>query len=526
MPKLNKDTIYSLLNRRFSGGFKKLADLPQPSLLKDAQKASVRVAQAIANKERIVIVGDYDVDGVTSTAIMLEFFKQLSYPVQAVIPNRFHDGYGVSVKIVERIEADLVITVDNGINALEAAQACKEKGIDLIITDHHTPSKVLPEAFAIINPKQHDCPYPFKEICGAQVAWLFIALIKQELKLNINMSSFLDLLTLAIIADIMPLIDVNRALVKQGLLAIQKSSRPCFIILREVLGKQRFGSEDVAFAIAPRLNSAGRMDDASTALAFLTAEDADEAFALYDELNNLNEMRKETEAINTQACIKQVYEEDSIIVVHGEGWHEGVVGIVAAKLVQHFGKPAIVLSLEDGIAKGSARSIGNIDIYELIAKQRPLLEKFGGHKMAAGLSLNIKNIEAFRQAINKDALRYEEKDFEPLSKPVGEIDIRDIGLELLSLLEQFEPYGEGNEKPKFIMNNATILSARKFGSNKDHVKLLIKAPECAYTTQEIIIFKTQDEFKSGEQISFTYGISKNEYNGRVSTQVILDRFIS
>jgi single-stranded-DNA-specific exonuclease len=225
LPLLTKSDLFEILSSRFERD-KRLSEIPNPALLQDGQKAAKRIADAIKSNQRIVLVGDYDVDGVSSTAIMVDFFRQIPYPLTALIPNRFKDGYGVSPTLLERIEADLIITVDNGISAIEAADICKQKGIELIITDHHTPGEILPDAYAIVNPKLSTCPYPFKDICGAEVAWLLLALLKKELELDIDMRQFLDILAIAIIADIMPLIDINRTIVKEGLRLLQNSSRP------------------------------------------------------------------------------------------------------------------------------------------------------------------------------------------------------------------------------------------------------------------------------------------------------------
>ena len=237
MQTLTKQDLFNLLSKRFTTEEKKLSQIPAPSLLQDSTKAAKKVAQAIKEKKRITLVGDYDVDGVSSTAIIVDFFRQIPYPLEAIIPNRFKDGYGVSPTILDRVDTDIIITVDNGISAVEASKICKERGIELIITDHHTPSKILPDAYAIVDPKLPNCTYPFKEICGAQVIWLLLGLVKKELNLKINMKQFLDILAIAIIADIMPLIDINRTLVKEGLKLLMTSSRPSSIIIRDFLNK-------------------------------------------------------------------------------------------------------------------------------------------------------------------------------------------------------------------------------------------------------------------------------------------------
>jgi len=451
---------------------------------------------------------------------MVDFFRQIPYPLEAIIPNRFNDGYGVSPNILKRIEADLVITVDNGISAIEAAKICQERGIELIITDHHTPGDVLPEAFAIVDPKLDVDEYPFKEICGAQVAWLLLALLKKELSLKIDMKQFLDILAIAIIADIMPLIDINRTIVKEGLKLLSTSSRPSSVIIRDFLNKKIITSEDIGFQIAPRINSAGRLEDASIALDFFTAKDTHTAYKQFELLGKLNELRKETEAQTTKVAINAVNEEDRVIVVSGNGWHEGVVGIVAARLVDKFSKPAIVLSEENSIAKGSARSIGNVNIYELIKANNSYLTKFGGHKMAAGLGLSSENITAFREAINKTAQSIDPKDFIPQEDVSGILSTDDVDKELLTLLETFEPYGEANPRPTFLIKDAEVVSIKLMGSDKSHSRIEIRQYPHMRKTVEIVAFRTVYEMPENRKITCSYSVTKNEFNGRVRAQLL------
>ncbi len=520
---LDKSALFELLSSRFNKEEKKLSQIPSPSLLQDANKSASRIAQAIKNNEKITLVGDYDVDGVSSTAIMVDFFRQIPYPLEAIIPNRFRDGYGVSPTVLERVEADLVITVDNGISAVEAAKICKEKNIDLIITDHHTPGDVLPDAFAIVDPKLSTCEYPFKEICGAQVAWLLLALVKKELQLKIDMRQFLDILAIAIIADIMPLIDINRTLVKEGLKVLMSSSRPSSIIIRDFLNKAVISSEDIGFQIAPRINAAGRLEDASIALEFFTATDINTAYNQFEKLNTLNELRKATEAQTTKEAINEVDENDKIIVVAKENWHEGVVGIVAARLVGQFERPAIVLSIENAIAKGSARSIGKVSIYELIKENESNLSKFGGHKMAAGLGLEEKYINDFRVAVNKSANKLDPKDFLPNEEAVGQLVSEDIDLELLSLLDRFEPYGEANCRPLFLIQDAEIVEIKLFGKDKSHSKIIIRQFSHERKTIELILFKKVFIMPDDKKLSCSYRVTKNEFNNNISIQLIINK---
>ncbi len=509
--------------RRFGSASEKLSDIPHPSQLKDAMKGARRLAKAIRNGEKIAVVGDYDVDGVTSTAIVKRFFDLIGYPLSTAIPNRFTDGYGVSPGILERIEADVVFTVDNGINAFAAADVCRTRGIDLIITDHHTPSDTLPDAYAIINPKQRDCPYPFKEICGAQVAWLFMGLLKQELGQNVDMRQFFPFLALAVIADVMPLVGINRAIVKTGLEMMQRSSLAPFVIIRDYLNRSAIGSEDIAFQIAPRINSAGRLEDASIALEFLLAPTTEKAYHQFELLTSLNTLRKETEAQTTAEAMEQVDPTQSVIVVAGEHWNEGVVGIVASRLVNHFQKPAIVLSIHNGIAKGSGRSIGNVDLYTLIQSQGELLDKFGGHKMAAGLSMQLKNVAVFARGINEAAKSLDPEDFIPHSDIVGELEHEAINVELLKLLERFEPYGEGNPRPRFLLRNAEVVSIKLFGSDQSHSRLELRPSSVHPKTLELIAFRRTLECPENKKLSCSYTVNKNEWGGRISMQLMVER---
>ena len=522
-PKLTKQELCTLLSRRFAKEEKKLSDIPNPALMHNASDAAKKIADAIRANKKITLVGDYDVDGVSSTAIMVDFFRQIPYPLEAIIPNRFRDGYGVSPTVLERVDADLVLTVDNGISAVAAAEVCKERGIELIITDHHTPGDVLPDTTFIVDPKLQECNYPFSEICGAQVAWLLMALVKKELGLSIDMKQFLDILAIAIIADIMPLIDINRTLVKEGLKLLATTSRPSSIVIRDRLEKSLLSSEDIAFQIAPRLNSAGRLEDASIALEFFTAQDTYTANKQYELLTQLNDLRKDTEAQTTLNAIEAVNSDDLITVVSGEGWHEGVVGIVAARLVDKFGKPAIVLSVEGGIAKGSARSIGEVNIYELIKENAHYLSKFGGHKMAAGLGLNAIDIDAFRQAINTSAQAIDPKDFTPKESLCGILDAEDIDLDLLKLLESFEPYGEANIRPSFLLKDAEVVSIKLMGADKSHSRIEVRQYPHQKKLLEIIVFRRVFEMPSDRKITCSYSVAKNEFRGKVSVQLLCNK---
>jgi len=522
---LSKEALYELLAARFDAALPtQLRDIPSPSLLKNADIAAKKIADAIKAKKRIALVGDYDVDGVSATSLTTLFFRELGVDLQVIIPNRFRDGYGVSPKVIERLDnPELIFTVDNGIAAFAAADLCKERGIELIITDHHTPADTLPDAL-IVDPKLEGCAYPFKEICGAQVIWLVLALVKKELNLQINMSQYLPILALAIVADVMPLIGINRTIVQQGLAMMQASKLPAFVIIKEFLDKTKLTSEDIGFQIAPRLNSAGRLEDASIALNFLTAQNERSAYEYFEMLNSLNTMRKEIEAEVTSLALEQVEGDEKVIVVAGEAWHEGVVGIVASRLVNAYERPAIVLSIaEDGTAKGSARSVGDVDLFALISTQKALLHKFGGHKMAAGLSVDVKNIEALKKNLNEVAETIDAEAFIPKEEIVGALSANAVDLELLNIIEQFEPYGEGNPRPRFYVAGAEVLKVDLLGKDRAHTKLHVKLSPHHDASFDLLAFRQVLTMPKDKKMSFSYTLNKNEFMGRVNVQLLLER---
>lgn len=517
MSKVTKNKLFELLSaRHMNNDYSRLADIPSPHFFKDISKASNRVIKAIEDNEDITIVGDYDVDGVVSTTIMIDFFEQCNIKVNSIIPNRFEHGYGLSEKIATQINTGLVITVDNGISANKAIELLNERNIDVIITDHHTVPNNIPNAYAIINPKQDDCTFPFKEICGAQVAWYFCASIKKGLNQTIDMSSFLDLLCIAIIADIMPMTSLNYTMVKTGLKKIQTSKRPALIELRNIMRKSQFVSDDIGFFIAPKINSAGRMEDASIALDFLLSKNSFEALERLEMLDELNNSRKELQENITNKAKLKVQTSDLAVVVWGEGWHEGVIGIVASKLSHHFKRPSFVFSINNNIAKGSARSNGDINLHTLISKTSSLLLGFGGHKNAAGLSLEAHHLESFKENINNQ-LKESQDELYVEADTLGELDVSEVDLEFLNIIEQFEPYGLDNHKPIFKVSKANVLKYELFGKEKNHLKVTFNTDGNIF---EALKFYTKKP-ESCECMDLVLAVSKNEFRGEVNPQFLI-----
>ena len=521
--KLTKQSLKKILKSRFENDKTfKLSDLQNPFELKDLKKAAKRVVKAIDNKEKITVVGDYDVDGIISLAIIKNFFDYIKYDIEIIIPNRFSDGYGLSKDIIEKIKSSLVITVDNGIGAFEAAKRAKEKNIDLIITDHHEPKEELPNAYAIVNPKQKDCSSSFKEICGATVAWYFIAGLKNLLKVKYNLKNELDLVAIATVADAMPLVDINRVLVKAGLKLLNNSTKIALQVLKEQMQKQTFTSEDISYLIAPRLNAAGRLESAMSAFKFIVSKNIQDAKRHLEYLTMLNDKRKSIEKDIFQKAGQEVDENDKIIVVWGEEWHEGVIGIVASKLNDACKKPAIVFSIKDDMAKGSARSMGGVDIFSLILESKELLEGFGGHKMAAGLSIKKENLIKFKEMINKKAELINQELFRPKLNIVGEMEFDEFDNECYEIIKSFEPYGEANPKPLFLAKNCKVVLSQRVGANNNHLKLLL---ELNTHHKKAMAFFNDKEIKRGEEIDFVYTFVKNEFRNEINFEFRVIEFL-
>ncbi len=521
---IDKETLKEILQERHSSNeYTKLSSLPSPFLFKDIKKASKRVLDAIKNDQKITIVGDYDVDGVISTLIMVEFFQYANIDINYIIPNRFEHGYGISPKLMEEIDSDVVITVDNGISAYEAARLCKEKNIDLIITDHHTVGEQLPDAYAIINPKQEDCGFPFKDICGAQVAWYFCAALKKELDLDIDLKEFLDVLSIAIVADVMPMNSLNHTLVKSGMQRLPHTKRVALQELLQTMDKNIFSSDDIGFMIAPKLNSAGRMDSAMIALEFLLSKNSFDAVEGLTYLNQLNEDRKVYQQRIIEKAKLEADPNDDIIVVWGDDWHEGIIGIVASSLSSHFKRPAFVFSISNGIAKGSARSSGEIHLYKLLDKvDKDLLLGFGGHKSAAGLSVKAENLDGFKQSVNSVVKEIEVTLHEDI-KPLGELALDHVDFEFLDIIDAFEPYGLENDKPIFQISNATVLNKTLFGKERNHLKLLLQKE---YKTIEVIGFHTTaEELEKQDKLNLIVSLNKNRFRGETNIQYLLKAIV-
>jgi len=519
-PLLTSEAIFTLLSKRFEDTFLSLKDLPPPSAFKDMDRAVARIVQAIQNQEKIILIGDYDVDGVISTSVMRLFFEAIGIPLAWIIPNRFRDGYGLSTTLIPRIEGyDLVITVDNGIAAVGAATECARLGIDLIITDHHIVPEVKPQAYAIINQKQAECGFPHAEVCGAQIAWYLCTALNKALDTKVAMKAYLELVAMAIIADIMPLQHINRAMVQAGIKLLNQSQRPCIQAYSEQSNKQKLTSEDIAFGLAPILNSAGRLEDASLAVEFICSTHLYDARSHLEALMTLNESRKALEQQITDEATQQVDKGAKVIVVASSEWHEGVVGIVAARLVRKFERPAIVLTENEALYKGSGRSFNGCDLFALVETQRVLLKKFGGHSAAIGLSLEPEKLEDFRVALDEKAATFcsQERYVDP--DILGELPFAQIDFGLIEMIAQFEPFGEGNPKPKFLTKDVEILAVQTMGKEGNHLRFTFQQHGMIHNGVQ---FKTYETYRIGQRVEIVYRLNKNHFRGETTIQLMVE----
>ncbi len=522
-PTLTRERIFTLLSERFDDTFLSLKDLPHPSAFKDMERAVARIVQAIENGEKIILIGDYDVDGVISTSLMKLFFDAINHPLEWIIPNRFRDGYGLSPTLIPRIEsADLVITVDNGISAVEAAAECAGLGIDLIITDHHIVPEVKPQAYAIVNQKQLECTFPHAEVCGAQIAWYLCMALNRALGSKIDMKSYLELVAIAIIADIMPLHHINRAMVQAGIKLLNQSRRPCIRAYAEQRNREQWAAEDIAFGLAPILNSAGRLEDASLAVDFICSSNLYDARTDLERLTMLNESRKTLEQQITDEATRQVDEACKVIVVASGEWHEGVVGIVAARLARKFERPAIVLTQNADLYKGSGRSFNGCDLFGLVDTERALLEKFGGHSAAIGLAVREENLVYLREALERTAASYCRQ--EPFVDPdiLGELPFGQIDFPLIEMIAKFEPFGEGNPKPKFVTREVEILAVQSMGKEGNHLRFTFREGGVIH---QGVQFKTYAQYEIGQKVDIVYTLNINHFRGSATIQLMVEQVI-
>ena len=509
----------------------KLSQLHDPFLMKDMDIAAGMVAEKVKSGGRIFIFGDYDVDGTTGSSTLFLFLTSLECDAKVYIPDRMKEGYGLSregIDVAKDWGADLLISCDCGINATDEVAYANDQNLEVIITDHHMPDENLPEATAILNPKQSDCSYPFKGLCGGAVVFKLIQAVSQLLELDDDLAhQYIDLITLGTAADIVPLTDENRIIVKHGLKSLSKTKRPGLRALLEVsgLGEKELTVGRLLFWAAPRINAAGRLGDANRAVQLMTTENLPESLKLARELDEENRQRQDLQQSMVDEAIVKVNAEvdlkkEKAIVLWDDNWHEGIIGIVASKIKETYHRPAVIISLSNGTGKGSARSVKGFDLYENLAECRELLDGYGGHPMAAGLTLNRENLEDFRTQFSN--LAYETLADDDLVNSLdieGEMDLNLIDGRFMDFLEKLAPFGPGNMTPKFITRHVIPVGNPRLVGNGDHLKFRAKKGETSYDAIGFNMGNHYEKLITGKPIDIAYVVEKNEWQGRTSIQL-------
>ncbi len=461
-----------------------LADLHNPYLMKDMDKAVLRIEKAINNNENILVFGDYDVDGTTAVSLVSSYLRSLYPNVATYIPDRYAEGYGISyigIDYADDNDISLIIALDCGIKSMDHVNYAKAKNIDFIICDHHRPGAVLPDAVAVLDPKRNDCSYPYDELCGCGIGFKLIQALAENKNQTIDdLVEYLDLVATAIAADIVPITGENRVLAKFGLEVINSNPRPGIKALVQNVKKKVLTITDVVFIVAPRINAAGRIKHGNEAVALLTEYDLDQAEQFASEIEQHNSDRKELDKQITKEALLQIEENNEqnrfSTVVYQENWHKGVIGIVASRLVENYYRPTIVFTKSGKKLAASARSVKDFDVYNALEACAEHLEQFGGHMYAAGMTLLEGNYENFKNAFEKVVQETIHPDLlTPEISYDAEIELSEINPKLMRLLKQFEPFGPGNMTPLFLAKNLIDSGyAKTLGSDNEHLKAFVK----------------------------------------------------
>ena len=516
-----------------------LEHLHDPFLMKDMDKAVDRLQKAMNNGEKILIYGDYDVDGTTAVALIYTYLKNFvnKKKIEFYIPDRYEEGYGISYKGIDYAADNgfgLVIVLDCGIKAVEKIEYANQRGVDFIICDHHRPDDVIPNAVAVLDSKRPDCQYPYKELSGCGVGFKLITALSMRLGRPIEeVYELLDYVAVSIAADIVPITGENRVLAYFGLIQLNKNPRPGIAaVLRQTEQKNALEREltisDLVFLIGPRINAAGRLEKASDSVRLLLATNYDHAEKLATSINSLNEKRREFDNAITEEALRMIDADEKLrnaksTVIFNENWHKGVIGIVASRLTDSYYRPTIVLTRSGNLITGSARSIKNFDIYDAIDDCSDLLEHFGGHKYAAGLSLKPENLEKFAERFEKYVSEHlEESDLTPELNVDIEMDFTNITPKFVRILKQFAPFGPGNLSPVFLTKNVVDAGFSRAVGNRKHLKLSVMQQGNTDFVFSGIAFQKGDLYErihEKEPFTMCYYIEENFWQGKTTLQL-------
>ena len=519
-----------------------LNHLSPPFSIKDMDAAVDRIVDAIARKEKILIFGDYDVDGITATTLLLEFLRAVDADVSYYIPHRIAEGFGLKKNHISDVAMPngihLIITVDCGSDGQDAVSAARDAGIDVIITDHHMISDTIPSAVAVINPKRNDCPSGFCDLAGVGVAFYLLICLRKKLRdTNFwkdrpepNLKNYCDLVALGTLADMVPLTRKNRILIKAGMNIIRSSHRPGLNALIEVfrINKHAIDTDDIVFYLAPILNSAGRIDHASTAVELLTSKNIETARKIAHLLNRLNQDRRSIENkiladVNDHLTNNpHLLRKNTLVLVH-QDWHLGILGIVASRLIKEYFRPVVLITTADGIGKGSARSIPEINLYEGLSACAENLENFGGHPMAAGLKIKTENIDPFKIHFENIVSRMAKPaDFIPKIAIDYQLDFLNISDKLIDELESLKPFGIANHEPLFMTKKVDIVSSKRVGN---HHRQIVLEQKIGKTIKTFNAIQFNVDIRTPLQNTFdrmAYRLRWNRWNGRKNAQIVIE----
>ena len=502
-------------------------DFYDPFLIKDMDIAVDRILQAIDKKEKVTIYGDYDVDGITSITVLKSFLKDIGLEATFYIPNRLEEGYGLNKNAIDKIKqngCDLMITVDCGISAIEEIEYANSLGIETIVTDHHEAGNELPKAIAVIDNKRKDSTYPFRELAGVGVVFKLTQALGMKLGLKEETYlKYLDIVCVGTISDIVPLVDENRVIAKLGLMLVKQTRNIGLKSIINSSGYTKIDSNTISFGVAPRINACGRMGKAEEALELFLSTDIYEVNDLTKKLNEHNRKRQETEKSIFESALKKIQEEhldeNKAIIVGGENWHHGVIGIVSSKITEMYFKPSILLSFEeDGIGKGSGRSIPGFDLHDALMKCLDTIEKFGGHSMAVGITIKKDKLEEFQKEFEEIATESHIEEIVPIINIDAKIGLGDINKEMVESLKQLEPFGEANKMPIFAFKNLKIDSIRALSEGK-HLKLTLKEDNYIINAIGFNIGNLSEEYRIGDKVDIAGVLEINTFNGVDNLQI-------